>query len=291
MSDIISKPNGPFDTCVLQGNASKSLITLGALQFLYDSKKFYSVDKFFGTSSGGITSFFLIIGYTPVEILSYLCVNKVLDGRLSHLNMMAVLQGYGAASWSKFQEILEKMTIDKIGYLPTLKGLRDNFKKEMTVVSYNASNSETIYLSADTHPDLPALVALRMTSNIPFMFDKYKYGDCFFVDGAVSDNFPVNQAEKVGKKVIGIRLKHEKNKAKIATESFFPFLQRLIMIPIKQNEKNQVKYARTNTRIETLIDDSKKGFGFRFTKVQIMDMFSTGYKQMKERFTGVQDNK
>jgi predicted acylesterase/phospholipase RssA len=287
MSDIISKPNGPFDACVLQGNASKSLITLGALQFLYDTNKFNAVEKFFGTSSGAITSFFLIIGYTPSEILSYLCVNKVFDGRLSHFNMMAVLQGYGAASWSKFQEILEKMTIDKIGYLPTLKGLKDNFHKDLTLTTYNASTSETIYLSADTYPDLPALVALRMTSNIPFLFDKYKYGDSFFVDGAVSDNFPIKKAEDVGSRVIGIRLKREKCKAKIATESFFPFLQRLIMIPVKQNETNQVETARKNTRIETLIDDSKTGFGFKFTRVQVMDLFSSGYRQMKERFTSV----
>ena len=102
--------------------------------------------KFFGTSSGGITSFFLIIGYTPVELLSYLCVHKILDGRLSHFNMMAVLQGYGAASWSKFQEILEKMTIDKIGYLPTLKALRDNFKKDLTVTTTHLQLKHFTYL-------------------------------------------------------------------------------------------------------------------------------------------------
>ena len=285
MSDIITKPNGPFDACVLQGNASKSLITLGALQFLYDTNKFHSVTKFFGTSSGGITSFFLIIGYTPVEILSYLCVHKILDGRLSHFNMMAVLQGYGAASWSKFQEILEKMTIDKIGYLPTLKALRDNFKKDLTVTTYNASTAQTLYLSADTHPDLPVLVALRMTSNIPFLFDKYKYRDSFFVDGAVSDNFPIKKAEEFGQRVIGIRLKRDKCNANIATESFFPYLQRMITIPIKQKEKNQVENARKNTRIETITDDSNMSFGFRFTRTQIMDLFSTGYRQMKEKFT------
>ena len=285
MSDIISKPNGPFDACVLQGNASKSLITLGALQFLYDTKKFDSVTKFFGTSSGGITSFFLIIGYTPVELLSYLCVHKILDGRLSHFNMMAVLQGYGAASWSKFQETLEKMTIDKIGYLPTLKALRDNFKKELTVTTYNATTDETLYLSADTHPDLPVLVALRMTSNIPFLFDKYKYRDSFFVDGAVSDNFPVKKAEEFGQRVIGIRLKRDKCNRNIATESFFPYLQRMMMLPIRQKEQNQVENARKNTRIETITDDSELSFGFRFTRTQIMDLFSTGYRQMKERFT------
>jgi len=285
MSDIISKPNGPFDACVLQGNASKSLITLGALQFLYDTKKFDSVTKFFGTSSGGITSFFLIIGYTPVELLSYLCVHKILDGRLSHFNMMAVLQGYGAASWSKFQETLEKMTIDKIGYLPTLKALRDNFKKELTVTTYNATTDETLYLSAETHPDLPVLVALRMTSNIPFLFDKYKYRNSFFVDGAVSDNFPVKKAEEFGQRVIGIRLKRDKCNINIATESFFPYLKRMMMLPIRQKEQNQVENARKNTRIETITDDSELSFGFRFTRTQIMDLFSTGYRQMKERFT------
>jgi hypothetical protein len=57
------------------------------------------------------------------------------------------------------------------------------------------------------------------------------------------------------------------------------------MIPIKQKEKNQVENARKNTRIETITDDSNMSFGFRFTRTQIMDLFSTGYRQMKEKFT------
>ena len=284
MADTITKPNGPFDTCVLQGNASKSLITLGALQFLYDTGKFSSVTNFFGTSSGGITSFFLIIGYTPKEILSYLVVNKIFDGRLAHFNMLSVMQGCGATSWSKFQEILERMTIEKIGYLPTLKDLKEKFGKTLTVTTYNVSLDKTEYVSCSSHPDLPALVALRMTSNIPFVFDKYKYRDSFFVDGAATNNFPVKQAEALGKKVIGLRVYTEKKKSKIASESFFPFLHRLIMVPVAQIEKMQIETARKDTRIETLLDDSKTGLRFEFSRIQLMDFFSSGYKQMKEKF-------
>ena len=71
----------------------------------------------------------LIIGYTPAEMLSYICVSQAFE-KLSHFNLVAMMNGAGAASWSKVQEILEKMTIEKIGYLPTMKCLLTKFKKK-----------------------------------------------------------------------------------------------------------------------------------------------------------------
>ena len=128
----MEKNNLPFDSLCLQGMSTKALMALGGIQFLQDSDRLSGVDKFLGTSSGAVVSFFLIIGYTPAELLSYICVHKVLE-KLTHFNMVAMVNGGGAKSWSKIQETLEKMTIQKIGYLPTMKCLVDKFKKQLTV--------------------------------------------------------------------------------------------------------------------------------------------------------------
>ena len=121
-----------------------------------------------------------------------------------------MMNGTGATSWSKLQETLEKMTIEKIGYLPTMKGLKDNFKKNLTVVTYNLTKDETVYIDAESHPELPALVALRMTANLPFVFEKFQYRGNYFIDGGAGNNFPLSQAEKKGKRVLGLRVNNAK---------------------------------------------------------------------------------
>jgi predicted acylesterase/phospholipase RssA len=281
--------NVPFDTVCIAGMSSKALIALGSLQYLHDTNQLASVQSYLGTSSGTIVAFMLIIGYTPAEMLSYICVSQAFE-KLSHFNLVAMMNGAGAASWSKVQEILEKMTIEKIGYLPTMKCLLTKFKKKFTVVTYNLTKSQTEYISADTHPDLPALVAIRMSANLPFVFEKYQYRGSYFIDGGVTDNFPLSKAEEMGKHVIGIQIaKRDKNKIKekednkVINTSFLHYLYKIMMLPVIELGKMQISKARKNTRVVQLkADTGIFAFSFKFTNTQKMDMFSSGYQQIKK---------
>jgi hypothetical protein len=111
-SNIIS-----FDTLVISGASSKCIIILGALQYLYDQNYLNNIDNFTGTSAGAIVCFLLIIGYTPIEIIVYICTNQLIE-KMAHFNVVAMINGHGASSFSNIYEQLEKMTIAKIGYIP-----------------------------------------------------------------------------------------------------------------------------------------------------------------------------
>ena len=100
-----------FDTIVLAGGSTKGLLTLGALQYAYDNNIIKNINTFIGTSAGAILCFLLIIGYTPIEIIVYLCVNQLVE-KLQNFNIVGMLNGYGATSFSSIYEHLEKMTID-----------------------------------------------------------------------------------------------------------------------------------------------------------------------------------
>ena len=57
--------------------------------------------------------------------MTYITTNQILD-KIQHFNLVAMIQGRGASSFSPIQEQLEKMTIDKIGFLPTLNDIKQN---------------------------------------------------------------------------------------------------------------------------------------------------------------------
>ena len=107
-----------YDTLVLSGGSSKGIIILGALQYAYDNFLLNKVTNYIGTSIGAIICYLLAIGYTPIEIVIYICTNQLFE-KIQHFNIVAMINGVGAISFNNIYEHLEKMTIEKLGYIPT----------------------------------------------------------------------------------------------------------------------------------------------------------------------------
>lgn len=269
-----------YDTLVLSGGSSKSLLIIGALQCLYDEKQIQEVNNYVGTSAGSMLGFLLAIGYTPVEIMVYLCTHQLLE-KLQSFDIVAMIQGRGASSFNTIQETLEKMTIDKLGYLPSLQDIHDKLGKTLVCVTHNLTEDRTEYLSYKNYPHLPAVVAVKMSSNLPLIFENYKYGSSFYTDGGLSDNFAIATGEKYGKKVLGICL--GKDSVEFDPDmKILEFIYTLMFTPIKQTTANQIKNARQNTDIVQLIYKSMKVFNFNIPSKEKLDMFSAGYNQMHE---------
>lgn len=284
LKDIII-PCSEFDTLVIAGGSTKGILTLGALQYAYDNYILKKINIFIGTSSGSIICFLLLIGYTPIEIITYLCTNQLLE-KLQNFNIVAMLNGNGAISFSSIYEQLEKMTIDKLGYLPTFKDIKDNFNKTLICVTYNLSDDKTEYISYLNNPNLPCLIALKMSANLPLIFEKYKYGDKFYIDGGISDNFPIDMGDKYGNKVIGLLI-NEDEKISNIDDNILEYIYKLIFIPMSQNTEYKVLNASKKCKIIRLDYPKLKFFNFNIKSKEKLDIFSSGYEQMKKQFENI----
>lgn len=268
-----------YDTIVLAGASTKGMVTLGALQYGYDNYLFNNIKNFIGTSSGSIICFLLSIGYTPIEIVVYICTHQLIE-KMQHFNLVAMLNGGGASSFSSIQEQLEKMTIQKIGYLPNLQDLRKNFGKTFIAVTYNITEERTEYLSPDTHPDLPCITAIKMSSNLPLIFENFKYGPNYYIDGGISDNFAIDLGDKLGNKVIGFLISTEKENFNNCSDSnILEFIYKLMFIPISQAVENKIENASEKCKIIRLKYSQFKFFNFNINSKIKLDMFSKGYEQ------------
>ena len=159
-----------YDTLVLSGGSVNGFVILGTLQYLYDNDLLHHINTYIGTSIGSLISFLLIIGYDPVEIITYMCVNSFIN-KLKNINILAMIRGLGAISFNVVQEQLEKMTIDKIGYLPTLQEVKEKFGKVFICVTYNLTKNATEYLDYENNPSLSCITAIRMSANFPILFE------------------------------------------------------------------------------------------------------------------------
>lgn len=278
-------PSSDFDTLVLAGGSSKGILTLGALQYAYDNYILKKINIYIGTSSGSIICFLLLIGYTPIEIITYLCTNQLLE-KLQNFNIVAMLNGNGAISFSSIYEQLEKMTIEKLGFLPTFNDIKNMFNKTLICVTYNLSDDKTEYISYLNNPNLPCLIALKMSSNLPLIFEKYKYGDKYYVDGGISDNFAIDIGDKYGNKILGLLI-NEDEKINNLDENILEYIYKLIFIPISQNTEYKLLNCSKKCKIIRLDYPKLKFFNFNIKSKEKLNIFSSGYEQMKNQFENI----
>ena len=274
-----------YDTLVLSGGSTKGFIILGAIQYAYDNFILKDIKKFVGTSCGSMIGYLLAIGYTPIEIVVYICTNQLLE-KIPQMNIVAMIQGRGASSYNIIQEQMEKMTIAKIGYLPTLNDIKEKYDKTLVCVTHNLTENKTEYLSWETHPHLPCITAIRMSSNLPLVFENFRYGDFMYVDGAISDNFAIDVAEKIGEKVLGLLLESaNKGFSNDPDINTLDFIYKLIFVPIKQATIWKIKNKKDKTRIIRLIHNTNiKAFQLNINSKTILEMFSFGYENMRKEF-------
>lgn len=277
-------PAYEYDTLVLGGGSSKGLMTLGSLQYAFDNYLLKNITTYIGCSAGAMICYLLAIGYTPIEIVVYICCNQLME-KMVHFNIVAMINNQGASSYNAINETFEKMTINKIGFYPTLKDLKDKFGKILIFSTYNITEQKIEYLSSDTHPNLPCITAIRMSSNLPLVFENFKYGNSLYIDGGVCDNFPIHLGDKLGKKVLGILITSEtKNISNVNDIGILEFIYMLMFIPISQIQENKIQNVSDKCKIIKLDNNNKlKFFNFDLSSKDKLDLFSSGYEQMKSQ--------
>jgi len=277
MNTIISE----YDTLVVSGGAINGISILGGLQYLKDNNMINSIKTYVGTSVGVIICYLLIIGYTPIEIIVYLCTNNHIFEKMKFFDLVNAARGEGATTFIHISEQLEKMTIEKIGRLLTLKDIEQNYKKKLICITYNITKNSIEYLTHETNPDLPCLIAIRMSCNLPLVFESFKYENNFYIDGGVVNNFPIDVGEKEGEKVIGVGLEFYMEQDNPAL-NVLEYIYKLLYIPIQQSVNINIKNKRDTTTVINLRSNKNiKFFNFDITSKIKLELFSKGYEDVK----------
>lgn len=270
-----------FNTLVISGGGSKGFASLGAVQYLYDNGYMKDITNYIGTSIGAIISYLLIIGMKPDEITAYLCTHKITE-KLKHFNLVAMIHRQGALSFSILQDTLEKITIDKVGYHLTLKDIKQKFNKNFVAVTYNLSEDKIEYLSDETYPDMPCLTALRMSANIPLLFEDFKYYNKYYCDGGIINNFPIEYFDKDENIIFGINLKSEEKYS--PDVNIAEYFYKLITIPLDKYVEYKIENCSNRCKILEI-----KLKNLNITKLDVdnhqkLELFSEGYEICKKYF-------
>ena len=294
-----------YDTIILSGGGTKGLCSLGSLQYLQDSKRIdcSAIKTMVGTSIGAIICYFIAIGYTPIELVVYLCSHNVLES-LTINNFEKIVTGEGIYDYQILRDVYEKMTLEKMDNVPTLHDIYTQFGKELIICTYNFTERKPEHLSYRTHPDLSCLDALRMSSNLPFIFSSFWYNEKEYIDGGVIENFSFSMAsslikdrEESEKKIVGIYLDNDKdintntnntNNDPKEYNRLTPILDKIyamLLIPMGAHEKQMIaSIDHTKMDFITVSAQNIKIYTFKLPHSDKLELFSLGYNRAKEYY-------
>jgi predicted patatin/cPLA2 family phospholipase len=121
--------------------------------------------------------------------------------------------------------------------------------------------------------------------NLPLIFENFKYGNKFYIDGGIADNFPIDKAEELGKKILGINIvTNLQNFSEPEKMNILEYIYKLIFIPMDQIVDYKIAKFAKKSKIINLDYDKLKFFNFTIPSKDKLDIFSSGYEQMKTHF-------
>jgi predicted patatin/cPLA2 family phospholipase len=124
-----------------------------------------------------------------------------------------------------------------------------------------------------------------MSSNLPLIFENYKYGNKFYIDGGISDNFAIDIGDKKGDKELGLVINSNNESFNTGADSnILEYIYKLIFIPISQSTEYKIENATKKCKIIRLEYDKLKFFTFNINSKDKLDIFSSGYEQFKIQF-------
>lgn len=272
-----------YNTIVIAGGGMKGFSMLGCLEFLYQENIFPNIKKYIGTSIGSVLCLLMILEYRPIEIIVHLIHSDDFKN-FKRYNIMNGISGNGFIDYSYFQKIVSELILKKIGFIPTFKELYEKYPIELKMITFNYSLQKEECLSMSTTPDLNILDALRMSSNVPFLFGHFKSGEYFYFDGFITNIFPIDKINIQTDIVIGIstlqdRWKSESDPTKLTNLKIMWNLFLLPFFKVQQISSNDyLQYCS----VINLYSELGSFFDVNISTSKILDLFSSGYLKTKE---------
>jgi hypothetical protein len=273
-----------YNTLILSGGSIRSICSLGTIQYCDDNNLIDAVDTFIATSAGAIIAYLLILGYTPIDLISIICSNKLFKDQLPIFDLSSLVSGEGAVSFLPIQDLLEKLTIEKTGMLLTFRQLFEMYKKKLVISTLNYTHRKIEYLSHENHPDLPCIMAIRMSTALPLIFPMVSYMGSKYLDAGMIENFPSGYLTPKfsNPKCLGIMIEPYFHPNE--SENIYNYIHNLMSIPSKIISSHQFRRLFEGMDIININIDTHF-LNFYLNSREKLDLFSNGYQCAQSFFT------
>jgi len=193
---------------VLSGGSMKGLAYIGMIKCIEEYDIVKKIDNFIGTSIGACVCFCLLIGFTYEELYDVfinLDINKARNINVD--NILNFGTTYGVDNGEKIVKILKvflkkKLHVNSI----TFSELYEKTQKNITIIGSCLNTTSVEYFNLKNNPNMDVIDALRISISIPLFFTPVIYENKYYVDGALTNNYPIDICVNNNKETMGVVL-------------------------------------------------------------------------------------
>lgn len=227
-----------------------------------------------GTSVGALFALGLVLGLNSKDMNEYVYpILSSFESVAPNLDISLFVSHYGLDDGEVMRDAISKI-LTKVGLSGdiTLKALKNFVKHDFVCTTTNLRTRQHVFLSADTHPNLPVTHAVFMSMCIPFLFAPFEYNTDLFVDGALTMNLPsIFPAEKT----MCILLEYPQKRDPIT--NWTDYLYSVVSCSICAQENNNSLYTSNATPLYIQLPQFRRAIDRYLNQSSISLMQKCGY--------------
>lgn len=277
----------------ISGGGVLGILMSGALNYYFIQGKLDNIKYLAGTSVGSILITLLSMGYTPLDILAITCEDIV--KKFNNFNMLNLPQKHGLYSNEILKGFIEEKIILKIGKSPTFLEYFKEFNKYLVIPVYCLTENidkRKIFCSPDDTPDMKLIDAIFLSCNIPLVFEKAIYKGHVYIDGAYTNNFPLQPLreriefnENIDDfKILGITIQQ----SSLDINKLVDYICMIQFIPMEESKISPTDKIFDIIKLKVPKDVSP--IDFKLPSSRKSDLFNDGYFQAKKLLQESQNN-
>lgn len=171
---------------VISGGGARGMAALGAASVLRRRGILETTRAFVGTSAGALVAASLATRTPPCDAARIFCSPGKRPFR-------------GA-------DTLDAWIRDLVGDATTFEDVLETHGTELVACASSVSTRKPVYFSARTHPTMRVRDALRASCAVPLVFPPVRVLGDAYVDGGLTDNFPMAYARAAYGDALGVRV-------------------------------------------------------------------------------------
>jgi NTE family protein len=229
-----------YKNLVLSGGGIRGISIIGAIKKLIENNvlNLSVIESVAGSSVGSLIGLLLVIGLDIGEI--WQVVEHFTTISVISPNPMLILSNYGIDDGSTIINIFENIIENKTGIRNiNFKQLYQHKAINFTIIGCCLTTKSVAYFNHIDTPDFNVSTALRISISIPGIFTPVIIDGKAYVDGCLSDSYPMNLYDSCLEQTLGIYIDDD-----YCTE--FKYLEEFItsIINLFMYDKNKHIYER-----------------------------------------------
>ena len=191
-----------------------------------------------------------------------------------------VIKFMGLMSIKSFADKITSLVLKKFDHIPTLKELKDLTGKTLSISVVNVSKMKEEKFCPEFTPNLSCVNAVKISCNLPLIFQRIRYKGSFYADGGLLNNVPFDYIREVRKRVLGIVVTG--SDFSLDDNTFMGYFYRLIVLTINMLTDIRCKNLKDNVDLIKIEWNNVPLLQFTLESAIKMDMFLAGCKEAEK---------